>query len=48
MRTYRTRQNVDVKLFDEEPDTLWYAIKPGVIFVVGCLLAYALAVAVML
>ena len=48
MRTYRTRQNVEVKLFDEEPDTLWYAIKPGVIFVVGCLLAYALAVAVML
>ena len=48
MRTLRTRQNVEVKLFDEEPDTLWYAIKPGVIFVVGCLLAYALAVAVML
>lgn len=46
MRTYRTRQNV--KLFDEEPDTLWYAIKPGVIFVVGCLLAYGIAVAVML
>lgn len=48
MRTYRTRQNVEVKMFDEEPDTVWYAIKPGVIFVVGCLLAYALAVAVML
>lgn len=48
MRTYRTRQNVEVKLFDEEPETLWTAIRPGVIFVVGCLLAYALAVAVML
>ena len=48
MRTLRTRQNVDVKLFDEEPDTFWYAIKPGVIFVVGCLLAYGIAVAVML
>lgn len=48
MRTYRTRQNVEVKMFDEEPDTVWYAIKPGVIFVVGCLLAYGIAVAVML
>lgn len=48
MRHYRTRQNVAVRRIDEEGVTLWGALRPGVIFVVGCLLAYGLAVAVML
>lgn len=48
MRTYRTRQNVRVQIFDEQEDTLWVAIKPAVYFVLGFLVAYGLAVGLML
>ena len=48
MRTYRTRQNAAVRRVDEEMDTLWNCLKPAVFFVLGCLVAYGLAVAVML
>lgn len=48
MRTYRTRQNVRVLMCDEQEETLWTAIKPAVYFVLGFLVAYALAVGMML
>ena len=48
MRTYRTRQNVKVQTFEEQADGLWEALKPAVYFVLGFLVAYALAVGMML
>ena len=48
MNTYRTRQNVKVQAFDEQEGGLWEALKPGVYFVMGCLVAYGLAVGLML
>ena len=48
MRTYRTRQNVRVQMFDEQEDGVWEAVKPAVYFVLGFLVAYGLAVGLML
>lgn len=48
MNTYRTRQNVRVQMFDEQADGLWEALKPAVYFVLGFLVAYGLAVGLML
>ena len=48
MRTYRTRQNVKVQTFEEQADGLWEAVKPAVYFVLGFLVAYGLAVGLML
>ena len=47
-RTYRTRQNVRVQMFDEQEDGVWEAVKPAVYFVLGFLVAYGLAVGLML
>lgn len=48
MNTYRTRQNVRVQMFDEQGGGLWEALKPGLYFIFGALVAYGLAVGLML